>query len=121
MTALNSIGVPNLTNRVRDSKEWSTAAFTDLLDISAAAVPEIATAMPNLDACKKAGVGIELFGTDAAGATTLNADAITCLLGVPSTPEMLELGATFIKQATSDADGRILVVASLMASAQLCQ
>jgi hypothetical protein len=119
--AQNSIGVPNLTNKVRDPKEWSTAAFTDLLDIMGASVPEVTTAMPNQNACKRGGASVNLFGTDAAGATTLTADGVTCLLGLPATPEMLELGAAFLKQATSDADGRILVVASLMASAQLCQ
>jgi hypothetical protein len=118
--AQSSIGVANLPARVRDGKEWTTAAYTDVLDIMGAAVPELGD-LADAEGCKKGGVAVKLFGTDASGATTLDPDGVTCLLGMPPTPEMLELATTFIKQATSDADGRILVVASLMASAQMCQ
>ena len=90
------------------------------LHIMGAAVPELGD-LEDAEACTKAGVPVKLFGTDASGATTLDPDGVTCLLGMPPTPEMLELASTFIKQATIDADGRILVVASLMASAQMCQ
>jgi hypothetical protein len=119
--AVNSIGSPNYTNRIRESIGVTTSGASAEFDIFAAGADEITAALPNLERCKVNGVGPAMFDGN-----QCNAAAITCLIGTPARPEHVDICNKSIMYASDHAAptpviGKRLAVATLLAAAYTCE
>ena len=112
-----ALGVANYAARARENATLTTASAAKLFDIFVQAAPEIIAAMPTLEACTVGGQPTEMF--NAGGSCTI--DGITCLIGVPATLGHVSACNNIISQASTEAKGRIIAVAALLAAANTCE
>jgi hypothetical protein len=113
----NALGVADYANRIRENITLSTSAASREFDIFAAAAPEIIAAMPNIADCKVGNVPAELFNPS----NQCLPSGITCLTGVPPTPDVIQLCNFTVTSASSVAVGKNMAVAVLMAAAHTCE
>lgn len=116
-TGGNAMGVADYANRIRENGLLATSGASRLFDVFAAAAPEIIAALPNVEACKINGVGVEMFND----ANQCRPDAISCLTGVPPTAEMLAVCNLTVSRASTLELGKNMAVAVIMASAHTCE
>src|SRR5262249_4406403 len=84
--ATDTFGIPAVDSRTREPSFLTTAGATKMFDIFMQAASEIIAnigSMTNAPACTHAGANPTMF--DSTG-TTCNADAVSCLIGRPATP-----------------------------------
>jgi hypothetical protein len=120
----NAMGAPSYANRVRENTVLSTSGMSSLFDAFASASSEIIAKMATIEACKVAGTAPPLFD---AGGAQCNAQAFTCLMGLPATPQHLDIcnktiaGAKNAAGAADQALGQRLAVAVMLAAAHTCE
>ena len=120
----NSMGAPSYASRVRENLLPSTAGMSRLFDIFSSASVDIIAGFANIEACKVAGVSPPLF--DNAGASC-NPEAFKCLMGLPASPEHLDICNKTIagaKNAAGNPDqaiGQRLAVAVMLSAAHTCE
>lgn len=112
-----ALGVANYAARIGETTELTTASAAKLFDIFIAAAPEIIANLPNRVECQVGGVGAQLFNGDG----QCLPDGIACLTGLPATPAHLELCNSFVANAPSLDEGKIIATAALAAAAHTCE
>lgn len=112
-----ALGVANYAARIAETTELTTASAAKLFDIFIAAAPEIIANMPNRPECQVGGVGAQLFNADG----QCLPDGIACLTGLPATPAHLELCNSFVTNAPSIDEGKLIATAALAAAAHTCE
>lgn len=113
-----SMGAPNYAARVRENIAVTTSGASREFDIFAAGATEVITNVPNLARCKDAsGTAATLF--DASG--QCQASGITCILGVPATPDHVALCNQTVSSASTPQIGQRLAVAAMLAAAYTCE
>lgn len=113
-----AMGAPNYSARVRENLAVTTSGASREFDIFAAGAQEIITNVPNLARCKDAaGAAAAVF--DASG--TCQASGLTCILGVPATPDHVALCNQVVKTASTPDIGQRLAIAAMMAAAYTCE
>jgi len=114
----SAMGAPNYGARVRENLAVTTSGASRQFDIFAAGATEVITNVPTLARCKDAaGTAAVLF--DAANAC--QASGITCILGVPATPDHVALCNQAVKTASTPDIGKRMAVAAMLAAAYTCQ
>jgi hypothetical protein len=113
-----AMGAPNYGARVRENMAVTTSGASREFDIFAAGATEVITNVPTLARCKDAaGTAAVLF--DAAG--QCQASGITCILGVPATPDHIALCNQAVTTASTPDIGKRMAVAAMLAAAYTCQ
>jgi hypothetical protein len=113
-----SMGAPNFAARVRENIAVTTSGASREFDIFAAGAPEVITNVPTLARCKDAsGNAAALF--DASG--QCQASGITCILGVPATPDHVALCNQTVSSASTTQIGQRMAVAAMLAAAYTCE
>ncbi|HEX8108302.1 MAG TPA: hypothetical protein VF516_11270 [Kofleriaceae bacterium] len=113
-----AMGAPNFSARVKENMSVSTSGASREFDIFAAGATEVMTNLPNLARCKDAsGAAAVLF--DASG--QCQASGITCLIGVPATPDHVALCNQTVTTASTPDIGKRMAVAAMLAAAYTCQ
>jgi len=111
-----ALGVPNYRARISEAAFPSTAAFNKMFDIYTLAATEIRENLATSEACP----GVAAVGEDG----RLTADAVSCIIGVPATPNHVVL-ANFFVDDTAYADRKEeaadLGIAALLTSHELCE
>ena len=112
-----ALGVANYGARIPETTDLTTASAAKLFDIFVAAAPEIIANMPSRPECQLGGVGVSLFNVDG----QCMPDGITCLLGKPATINHIDLCNSFVAQAATPDEGRIIATAAMAAAAHTCE
>lgn len=113
-----AMGAPNYGARVRENLAVTTSGASREFDIFAAGATEVITNVPTLARCKDAaGTAAVLF--DAGG--QCQASGITCILGVPATPDHIALCNQAVTTASTPDIGKRMAVAAMLAAAYTCQ
>lgn len=112
-----ALGVANYGARIPETTDLTTASAAKLFDIFVAAAPEIIANMPTRTECMVGGVGARLFNDDG----QCLPDGIACLTGLPAGPAHLELCNSFVANAPSIDEGKIIATAALAAAAHTCE
>ena len=113
----DALGGANYSARVGEANTWTNSGATKLHDIFVQAAPEIIAAMPTLEHCMLDGVGVAMFVDN----NECNADALSCLIGRPATPEHVAVCNHAVTSATSIAKGKIIAVAAILSAAHTCE
>jgi hypothetical protein len=116
-SGFNAMGGPNFENRIRENIGISTSGASRMFDIFAAAAPEVITAVPTLARCNRGGVAAQLFD---AGNQCVES-GVSCIIGVPATPEHMQICNLSVSGASSVESGKRLAVAVLLAAAHTCE
>lgn len=112
-----ALGAANYDGRVGETIVWSSAGAAKLFDIFVQAAPEIIANIVNMPQCQVNGVGTPMFNTG----NQCNADAVTCIIGVPATAEHVAICSNAV-QAASDIDkGKNIAVATMLSAAFSCE
>jgi hypothetical protein len=114
----NALGGPNYANRIRENIDITTSGSSREFDIFAAAADEVLAAFadPNSKLMQRC-PGAVLF--DASNACSPS--GITCLIGVPATPQHLDYCNLTIQRASDVNVGKRLAVAAMLAAAYTCE
>jgi hypothetical protein len=112
-----ALGAANYDARVGETIVWSSAGAAKLFDIFVQAAPEIIANMPNAAHCQIGGVGVSVFDEN----DNCNADALTCLIGVPATVDHVAICNSAVKAATTIDKGKNIAVATLLSAAYSCE
>jgi hypothetical protein len=113
-----AMGAPNYGARVRENLAVTTSGASRQFDIFAAGATEVITNVPTLARCKDAaGTAAVLFDA----ANVCQASGITCILGVPATPDHVALCNQAVKTASTPDIGKRMAVAAMLAAAYTCQ
>ncbi|MFO0555851.1 MAG: hypothetical protein U0271_46165 [Polyangiaceae bacterium] len=112
-----ALGQANYAARMGEDIVWTAAGAAKMFDIFVQAAPEIIAAMPNLEQCKVDGVAPSMFNAD----DSCNADAITCLIGRPATPDHIALCNSLVHSASSIDNGKNIAVGALLSAAHSCE
>lgn len=112
-----ALGVANYAARIPETTELTTASASRLFDILVVAAPEIIENVETTDRCTVGTRGVTLF--DASGNCT--EEGLTCLLGEPATEAHIGLCDQIVDRASSPERGRVLAVASILASMATCE
>ncbi len=120
----SALGVPGFDDdqqreRIGHTQHGAAALF----DLLLAAAPEIEANMPSSEVCEVAGVATQMFNP-ATGAC--NENAVSCLLGFPATATHVSQCTGIVNQATpgdaiDEANKRRLAIATVLASAYMCE
>lgn len=111
-----ALGVPNYRARISEASFPSTAAFNKMFDIYALAASEIRTNLATSEACP----GVAAVGEDG----RLTTDAVSCIIGVPATPNHVVLANFFVDDAVyadRKEEAADLGIATLLTSHELCE
>ncbi len=113
-----ALGAPNYSARVKENMSVSTSGASREFDIFAAGATEVMTNLPTLKRCQDAsGTPAVLF--DANG--QCQASGITCIIGVPATPDHVALCNQTVTTASTPDIGKRMAVAAMLAAAYTCQ
>jgi hypothetical protein len=112
-----ALGGPNYAALAREDLEAGLATASKNFDIFVQAAPEIIANLPRRPECQRAGTGVTLFD----GAGRCVADGISCLLGVPATPDHVAICNETVTRAADPVSGQRLAVAVLAAAAHTCE
>lgn len=113
-----ALGAANYDARVGETITWSSAGAAKLFDIFVQAAPEIIANMPNVEQCKVGGAaGPAMFDTN----NQCNTDAVSCLIGVPATPDHVAICSNAVKAASNVDKGKNIAVATLLSAAFSCE
>jgi hypothetical protein len=116
--AASAYGSPNYANRLRENIAITTSGASAEFDIFAAAADEVTAALTTLPRCQIGGApGPALFDAN----NNCNADAISCLIGVPAQPGHVDVCNKSVTNASDPTIGKRLAVAALLAAAYTCE
>lgn len=116
-SADQALGAPNYAARIPETTELTTASASRLFDLLVVAAPEIIANVESSERCQIGGRGVRIF--DETGACT--EEGLTCLLGEPAREEHVALCDQMVERATSEENGRVVAVASVLAAAATCE
>ena len=111
------MGAPNYAARVRENLAVTTSGASREFDIFAAGASEVITNVPTLMRCNVGGTAAAMF--DASG--QCQASGITCILGVPATPDHVALCNQTLSSASTPQIGQRMAVAAMLAAAYTCE
>lgn len=112
-----ALGAANYDARVGETIVWSSAGAAKLFDIFVQAAPEIIAKISTVEQCQVGGVGVEMFDANNA----CNADAISCLIGIPATADHVAICGAAVKAASNVDKGKNIAVAALLSAAYSCE
>lgn len=112
-----ALGQSNYAARMGEDIVWTAAGAAKQFDIFVQAAPEIIAAMPTLPQCQVDGVSPPMFDEDG----SCNADAVSCLIGKPATPDHLAICKDLIDSASDVEKGRNIAVGTLLSAAHSCE
>ena len=112
-----AMGAPNFSARVRENVSVTTSGASREFDIFAAGATEVIASVPNLARCNVNGTPAAVF--DAGG--QCQASGITCIIGVPATPDHVALCNKTVSSASTPQIGQRLAVAAMLAAAYTCE
>jgi hypothetical protein len=112
-----ALGAANYDARVGEAIVWSAAGAAKLFDIFVQAAPEIIANLSTAPQCQLDGAGPQMFNED----DTCNENAITCLIGRPSTPEHVAICNSMVHAGTTLDKGKQIAVATLLSAAHQCE
>lgn len=113
-----SMGAPNYAARVRENLSVTTSGASREFDIFAAGASEVITNVPMLARCNPNGTTPAVV-FDASG--QCQASGITCIIGVPATPDHVALCNQTVASASTPQIGQRLAVAAMLAAAYTCE
>lgn len=108
----NALGAPVYASRTPEMMVPSTSALAKEYDIFLAAAPEIIANIAQSKRCP----GVVLVEN-----AQLTTDGISCLMGKPATPEHVALANKMIAEATDQAQGTSIAVATILAAAHISE
>lgn len=112
-----ALGGANYDARVGESIVWTAAGAAKLFDILVQAAPEIIANLPSSPQCQIDGVGPQVFDAD----NRCVADAVTCIIGRPATPEHVAICNSVVEHASDIETGKKIAVATLLSAAHSCE
>jgi hypothetical protein len=112
-----ALGAANYPARVGEAIVWTAAGAAKQFDIFVQAAPVIIQNLPNAPLCQVNGTGPQMF--DANG--QCNADAISCLIGRPATPEHVAICNSLVVSASTPEKGQAIAVATMLSAAHSCE
>lgn len=116
--AATAYGTPDYASRSREAIAITTSGALAEFDLFAAAADEVTAALPGLPRCQIGGApGPALFDAS----NTCNADAISCMIGVPALPGHVDVCTKTVARASDPATGKRIAVAAILAAAYLCE
>jgi hypothetical protein len=123
--AATTLGIPTLDSRSREPSFLTTAGASKVFDIFVAAAPEIIANLGNpmlAPACTISGTNSPMFDSP----TACDQNSVSCLLGRPATPNDMILCNLALSEAdpTNPSDvtnKQIIAIATMLATAQLCE
>jgi hypothetical protein len=113
-----SMGAPNYAARVRENLAVTTSGASREFDIFAAGASEVITSVPTLMRCNVGGTAAAVFD---ATSGECQASGITCIIGVPATPDHVALCNKTVSSASTPPIGQRLAVAAMLAAAYTCE
>lgn len=113
----DALGGANYAARSGEAITWSNSGATKLHDIFVQAAAAVIAAMPGLERCMLDGQSVTMFDES----NECNADAISCLIGKPATPEHVAVCNQAVKSGTDIEKGKIIAVAAILAAAHSCE
>jgi hypothetical protein len=117
MGGAGALGVANYDARVGETITWSAAGAAKLFDIFTQAAPEIIANIGSSDQCKVNGMAAQMFDAQ----NNCNADALTCIMGRPATPEQVDVCTHLVSAASSVDTGKNIAVATVLAATHSCE
>lgn len=112
-----ALGGANYDARVGEAIVWTAAGAAKMFDIWVQAAPEIIANLPNMPQCQVNGVGPQVFDEN----NQCVADAISCLIGKPATPEHIAICNSAVQNASSIDNGKNIAIATLLSAAHSCE
>ena len=112
-----ALGVANYDARVGETLVWSASGAAKLFDIFVQASPEIIANISLVPQCQIDGVGPEMFDAE----NRCVADAVTCLIGRPASPEHLAVCDSIVESGSDIDTGKKIAVATLLSAAHSCE
>lgn len=112
-----ALGVANYAARVPETTELTTASASRLFDILVQAAPEVIANVETTERCMIGTRGVTVFD----GAGNCSEEGLTCLLGEPASEAHVALCDQIVDRASSPEQGRVLAVASILASMATCE
>lgn len=116
-SADQALGVANYEARIPETTELTTASASRLFDILVQASPEVIANVESSERCRIGDRGVTIFD----GAGRCDEEGLTCLLGEPASEEHVALCNQIVDRASSPERGRVLAVASILASMATCE
>jgi len=113
----NALGVADYDSRVPTPITWSSSGAAKAFDIWTQAATEIIANISNLPQCQVNGAGVEMFDAN----DRCNEDAVSCIIGMPATADHVALCNAAVDGASSVDKGKIIAVATLLASQNFCE
>ena len=112
-----ALGQANYPARIGEQIVWTASGAAKQFDVFVQAAPQIIANISTAPACRVNGTGPEMFDTN----NQCNADAISCVIGRPSTPEHVAICNSLVVSASSIDKGKAIAVATLLAAAHSCE
>lgn len=112
-----AMGAPNYGARIRENLAVTASGASREFDIFASGAAEVIANVPTLARCNVNGTSATMF--DASGQCQVS--GITCILGVPATPDHVDLCNLTLSRASTPDIGKRLAVAAMMAAAYTCE
>lgn len=112
-----ALGVANYDARVGETLVWSASGAAKLFDIFVQAAPEIIANIAAAPQCQIDGAGPDMFDAE----NRCNADAVTCLIGRPASPEHLAVCDSIVESGSDIDKGKYIAVATLLSAAHSCE
>jgi hypothetical protein len=112
-----ALGVANYDARVGETLVWSASGAAKLFDIFVQAAPEIIANISAAPQCQIDGVGPDMFDAE----NRCVADAVTCLIGRPASPEHLAVCDSIVESGSDIDTGKKIAVATLLSAAHSCE
>lgn len=113
----NALGVADYDSRVATPIVWSSSGAAKAFDIWTQAAQEVITNIASMPQCQLNGAGVEMFDAN----NQCNRDAVTCIIGMPASDDHLALCNAAVAGASSVDKGKIIAVATLLASQNFCE
>ena len=117
----DAMGIAHFDAREGEAQFHTTAGATKTFDIFVQAAPEIIANLQNMPICQLNGTGYPVFDpTD----SSCVPEALSCIMGRPSTEEDVIICNLLISQAKDDADlitKKNIAVATFLAAAHTCE
>lgn len=112
-----ALGAANYPARVGEALVWTAAGAAKQFDIFVQAAPEIIANISTAPACQVNGTGPQMFDAN----DQCNADAISCLIGRPATPEHVAICNSLVVSASTPDKGKAIAVATMLSAAHSCE
>ncbi len=112
-----ALGQANYPARMGEAIVWTAAGAAKEFDVFVQAAPQVIANLSTAPACQVNGTGPDMFDAN----NQCNPDAITCIIGRPSTAEHVAICNSLVVSASSIDKGKAIAVATLLAAAHSCE